>query len=278
MQGTQINDTPARTVTGVGGVSAVSWGAIFAGTAVAAATSLLLFSLATGLDLASVSTWPHRGLSASLTTLAAITLVVTQWISAGLGGYITGRLRTSWVGVHTHEVFFRDTAHGFITWCVATVLLASGVFPPAVSSPTAALRRGVAPAVGAWGADAPTLTQSARASRTVLLAQPAFALAEPGDSRSLLPVTPASREFELAVSNDVAPASSEALVPVSEASVSEASPRAGNGPYLDAQLDTSADVRDAAKSSVLTALSMLIGAFIASVSATHGGRVRDLHP
>ncbi len=26
---------------------------------------------------------------------------------------MTGRLRTRWVGIHTDEVFFRDTAHGF---------------------------------------------------------------------------------------------------------------------------------------------------------------------
>ena len=33
------------------------------------------------------------------------------------------RLRTKWVGAHTHEVFFRDTAHGFITWAAATVIV-----------------------------------------------------------------------------------------------------------------------------------------------------------
>ena len=49
---------------------------------------------------------------------------MTQWISAALGGYIAGRLRTKWTGTHTHEVFFRDTAHGLITWSVATVFVA----------------------------------------------------------------------------------------------------------------------------------------------------------
>lgn len=43
-----------------------------------------------------------------------------QWLSAALGGYVTGRLRTRWVGLHTHQAFFRDTAHGFITWSLAT--------------------------------------------------------------------------------------------------------------------------------------------------------------
>jgi len=263
MEGTQINDTPVRAATGAGGVSAVSWGAIIAGTAVAAATSLLLFSLAVGLDLASLSSWPRRGLSAtSLTTLAAITLVATQWISAGLGGYITGRLRTSWVGTHTHEVFFRDTAHGFITWCVATVLLASGAFAAVASSPTAALQRGGAslptacPAT-ACPAQSATLQRTAlpttiQPSATLLVAQTEPAVGEPGESRPLLAVTPAGGNAVPAFGN-------------------------ANASVVETQLAT-ADASEAATGSVLTALSMLVGAFIASVAAAIGGRLRDLHP
>ena len=39
---------------------------------------------------------------------------------------MTGRLRTKWVGAHTHEVFFRDTAHGAVTWALATLVVALG--------------------------------------------------------------------------------------------------------------------------------------------------------
>src|SRR6202041_1413536 len=66
---------------------------------------------------------PWAGVGASATTFTvttAIGLLVVQWLSAGVGGFVTGRLRTKWVGVHTHEVFFRDTAHGFLTWALAT--------------------------------------------------------------------------------------------------------------------------------------------------------------
>jgi hypothetical protein len=46
-------------------------------------------------------------------------------VAAGLlGGYIAGRLRTKWVNLHTDEVFFRDTAHGFLAWALATLLIA----------------------------------------------------------------------------------------------------------------------------------------------------------
>ena len=46
-------------------------------------------------------------------------------MASAMGGYLAARLRTRWVGVNTNEVFFRDTAHGLITWAFATVLSAS---------------------------------------------------------------------------------------------------------------------------------------------------------
>ena len=98
--------------------SAVSWAAIFAGAAVALALGLILLALGAGIGLASVSPW---GGSVSLTTFtvySAIWLIVVQWLSSALGGYVTGRLRTKWVGVHTDEVFFRDTAHAASSNCL----------------------------------------------------------------------------------------------------------------------------------------------------------------
>ena len=105
--------------------SAVSWAAIVAGTFVTVAFSLMLVAFGAGMGFAALSPWPGEGMSAvHFTYIAAIWLIVVQWVSSGLGGYLTGRLRTKWVGVHTHEVFFRDTAHGFLTWAVATVVSA----------------------------------------------------------------------------------------------------------------------------------------------------------
>ena len=108
------------------GRSAASWPAIFAGAFVAVSISLVLIALGSGLGFAEISPWQGHGVSATtFTVTTAIWLIVTQWISACLGGYIAGRLRTKWVGTHTHEVFFRDTAHGFVTWSVATVFVAA---------------------------------------------------------------------------------------------------------------------------------------------------------
>ena len=103
-------------------ISAVSWTAILAGAAAAAATTLVLSALGSGLGWAALAPWPYgRANVTTITALAGIWLVITQWIAAGLGGYLTGRLRTRWARVHDHEIFFRDTAHGFLTWSVATL-------------------------------------------------------------------------------------------------------------------------------------------------------------
>src|SRR5581483_9048514 len=103
----------AGAVTNESPVSAVSWAAIIAGAVVAAAISLLLVALGTGLGFASVSPWSNEGASATtFSVMTAAWLVIVQWFASGLGGYLTGRLRTKWVGTHDHEVFFRDTAHG----------------------------------------------------------------------------------------------------------------------------------------------------------------------
>lgn len=103
--------------------SAVSWAAIFAGAAGAAALSLLLMILGTGLGFSAMSPWSMEGNSVATLGIAAIAwLSFTQLVASGMGGYLAGRLRTKWTDVHTDEVYFRDTAHGFLTWAVASLL------------------------------------------------------------------------------------------------------------------------------------------------------------
>ena len=60
-------------------------------------------------------------------------LIVIAMLSSSIGGYIAGRLRTRWTGVHSDEVYFRDTAHGFIAWAFASVLGAVLLASPASS-------------------------------------------------------------------------------------------------------------------------------------------------
>ncbi|VVP66624.1 hypothetical protein PS918_00415 [Pseudomonas fluorescens] len=107
-------------------LSGVSWGAIFAGAAAAAALSLILVLLGFGLGFSAVSPWANEGISAKglgITTI--VWLAFTQIVASGLGGYIAGRLRVKWTYMHGDEVYFRDTAHGFLAWCVATLVTAT---------------------------------------------------------------------------------------------------------------------------------------------------------
>lgn len=105
--------------------SAVSWAAILAGAAGAAALSLLLIILGTGLGFSALSPWRMEGISATTFGVATIAwLSFTQLAASGIGGYLAGRLRTKWLDVHTDEVYFRDTAHGFLTWAIASLLTA----------------------------------------------------------------------------------------------------------------------------------------------------------
>jgi hypothetical protein len=106
--------------------SAVSWSAILAGAAAAAALSLILLMLGIGLGLSSVSPWAHYGVSAATIGVSTILWVtLTQLLASGMGGYLAGRLRTRWVGAHVDEVYFRDTAHGFLAWAVASLATAA---------------------------------------------------------------------------------------------------------------------------------------------------------
>jgi hypothetical protein len=257
-------------------ISAVSWPAIIAGTVVATAASLILLALGSGIGLASVSPWPGSGASATtFSVLTAIWLIVVQWVASGLGGYLTGRLRSKWVSTHTHEVFFRDTAHGLLMWALATVLgtvlLASAV-SSAIGTGTRAAGSATSGGVTAAASvvnpydvdtlfrssrpDANTPASSASAEATRILGKAVTAGNMAAADRSYLAQLIAAR---------------------SGLSQEEAQQR------VDAVMTQAREAADAARkasamASLYLALSMLIGAFVAGVAAAMGGRVRDTHP
>lgn len=104
----------------------VSWSAVFAGAVAAAAFGLILLTLGAGLGLAALSPWHAAGASAATFGVAAVVWVcVTQILTSGLGGYLAGRLRHRWPAVHIDEIYFRDTAHGFLSWALATLATAA---------------------------------------------------------------------------------------------------------------------------------------------------------
>ena len=108
--------------------STVSWGAVIAGGITSSALSLLLLALGVGLGLSSISPWADQGVSATTFKVGAgVYLVAIAMLSSTVGGYVAGRMRAAWLGVHTDEIYFRDTAHGLIAWAFAILLSASAL-------------------------------------------------------------------------------------------------------------------------------------------------------
>ncbi|THD60080.1 hypothetical protein [Phenylobacterium sp.] len=130
--------------------SAVSWGAIVAGSVAAVALSLVLMALAAGFGLNLAGPWPGSlGLIDTFTPILGAWMIAIQVLSAALGGYLAGRLRTRWTKLHGHEVHFRDTAHGLLVWATSTVagvVIATTVLAPATQLARLDLARVVAEA------------------------------------------------------------------------------------------------------------------------------------
>jgi hypothetical protein len=167
-------------------------------------------------------------------------------------------LRTRWVGTHTHEVFFRDTAHGLITWAVATVLVAAVLSSSLMSS------------AGASGAPG----------------SPAFAYSIDKLFRSTGSADgTASTGPRMETGHIIANALADGSVPdadraylVDQVAVRTGISKADAQTRVDGLIATVVQARKAAaQTSIFLALSMLVGAFIASVAAALGGRLRDEH-
>jgi hypothetical protein len=276
--------------------SAASWPSIIAGAFVAAASTVFLVALGSGIGFAAISPWPDRGASVtSFAVTTAIWLIVTQWISAALGGYLAGRLRTRWLGTHPHEVFFRDTAHGLVTWAVATILVVAvgaGSFMSAARTASRAATAGATAAMMAGpGGEAARMSGPANANSpisayeidklfrsstfggTALLADArmeaahiaANVFADGG-------ITAADRAYlveQVSARTGASQADAQARVDNFVAAVTQAQAK------LKAEADSAR--KAAAEASIYLALSLLIGAFIASVAAALGGRIRDEH-
>ena len=293
--------------------SAVSWGAILAGAAGAAALALILLILGMGLGLSSVSPWSNQGAGAATIGVATILwLTFTQLAASGMGGYLAGRLRTKWAAVPMDEVYFRDTAHGFLAWAVATLVTAALLTSAITSIVSGGAQAGASVAGGAAAAGAAATAASAATNDS----------ASPGDGIGMGYFVDSLFRQDMTPSTGSAPAQAMG----GEASVSGSTPevarifandlRTGSLPPDDmryvahlvaqrtgiAQADAEKRVTDvfgkvqakfkaaeasareaadkARKASAYSALwlfvSLLGGAFVASLGATYGGRRRDL--
>lgn len=268
--------------------SGVSWAAIIAGALAATATTVALTVLGSGIGLTTISPWSGGPAPSTFAISAAIWLVVTQWLSSGIGGYMAGRLRTKWTDVRSDEVFFRDTAHGFLAWALATVVVVF-VLASATTSLVGGSVRAAGSLVGsaAQGAAQGATQQGGSVTDTTgYFVDSLFRTTnpQPGSEQDVRGET--TRILVSGMANGDIPAADRAyLAQLVSARTGLAQPEAEkrvNDVIAQAQAakDKAKAAADAARKvaatvAIFTVLSMAIGAFIASVAAALGGRLRD---
>jgi hypothetical protein len=295
--------------------SGVSWGAVIAGALASAILTLLLLILGTGLGFSAVSPWANEGASAEaigISTVVWITLV--SLLASAIGGYMAGRLRPRWNSINTDEVYFRDTAHGFLSWALSTLLMATLLASAVGSVVSGGAKLGaVAAGAAAGGAGAVAANDERNSDATsgnlgqdylfdTLFRPNLDAPRSEGvsiDSNGQPQVVrgdearavqhsrvEATRIFFSSLKNDgLSPEDSRYLsrVVAREAGISqqEAEVRVNdayaklNQAKEDAKVAADKAASAAAYAALWMFVSLLIGAFIASLCATRGGRCRD---
>lgn len=266
----------------------VCWRAVLAGAAGAAALSLILLVLGMGLGLSAVSPWQQVGITAGTFGLATILwITLTQVAASGLGGYLAGRLRRGWQRASLDETHFRDTAHGFLAWSVATLATAA-CLTTAIGSVLGTSAQTGGALLGGAAATAATATSTGTPSRyfEAALFRPAPNMQASGEPVPAGTLTEIADIFRNA-------GRSPTLPPADQTYVAQLVAQHDGISQQDAEkrvADTYAAVQttlqraqlaadDARKAGAYGALwlfvSLLLGAFTASLAATFGGRQRD---
>ena len=269
--------------------SAVSWSAVFAGAVAAAGLSLILLFIGTGLGLSVTSPWAHVGATGGAIAVAAILwLSLTQVAASWLGGYLAGRLRIKWVRLHDHEVTFRDTTHGFLAWALATVvtaLIVSSAIGSAVSGGAQALGAVANTAANEisgpvtvaadslFRGDANAPAASPQASDPALRAEASQLFTDALKGKGGLASDDSRYLAQLvAQRTGLNPQDAQQRVDATFAAVKVRVQKA----EADAKQAADKARKDSAYTALWFAIALLIGAFTASLSATYGGRTRDL--
>jgi hypothetical protein len=247
--------------------SGISWAAVLAGAVAAAALSLILLALGTGVGLSAISPWSGATDSVSkIGTTAICWLVATQILASAMGGYLAGRLRTKWVTVHTHEVYFRDTAHGFLVWAVGLVVTAAFLATAATAMVGGMTR---------FGASA-----SSAADPNAYFVDALFRSDRPAADRSSVPErTEVGGVLAYGLRHDGISAADKAYLSglvAARTGLSQADADKRVSDIWEQVLQSAETARRAmAHLSYWTFLALLVGAFSASLAATLGGKERD---
>jgi hypothetical protein len=256
-------------------LSGVSWAAVIGGAFVSASLALILLSLGTGLGFSSVSPWSNLGASASTLGKAAIVwLILTQIMASAVGGYLAGRLRTKWTDLHTDEVYFRDTAHGFLVWAVGLVITASLLATAATSLAGGGAQRSAAGSTGAAVPAEAMLNPNAYFVDILLRSSNATQDRNDGAVRGEV-----ERIFAHSLSQgNMIPADNSYLAQLVSArtglSQADAEKRASEV-FEEAQQSSDRARKALAHLSLWLFVALLSGAFCASYAGTIGGKQRD---
>ena len=254
-------------------VPGVSWAAVAAGAVASLALTLLLLSFGAGMGFAVVSPWSGSGVSTTSFEIGTgLYFIVMAMISSAIGGYLAGRLRTKWIGVHTTEVLFRDTAHGFLAWAAASVLGAILLASPASSLVGGTLS-------GATQAAASSAQSSSMDGYVDMLLRSdnpsAQSQQNPSDTRAEM-VRLFSTSFHNG--NDLSANDRTYVAKVVSAKTGLSQADAGkrvNDVVTQVKTDLDKARKAAMQLAIWLTLSLFIGAFSASLAATEGGGLRD---
>jgi hypothetical protein len=272
--------------------SVVSWKVVLAGAVASLALTLVLLAFGVGVGFSVVSPWANQGMSSTTFSVAAgVYLIVVAMLPSTIGGYIAGRMRAHWTSVHAHERYFRDTAHGFLVWALATVISAA-----VLGGATTNLLG------GAGAAAVPAATTAAQGTLTdiyvdqLLRRAPADAaqtsLASPGPANNAAAPANSSGANTRGNREEISRILTPALLKNSAVSQPDktylaqvVSARTGLSQAdaqkrvdeIIAQAKTAADNarKSAAKFSLWLVASMLAGALAASLAAVEGGNLRN---
>ena len=251
--------------------SGVSWGAVIGGSFVTAAFSLILLALGAGFGLSAVSPWSNVGASASTVgTAAIIWLIFIEVVASALGGYLTGRLRTKWTLIHTDEVYFRDTANGFLAWAVALVISVSFLASAAASMAVHVVQADAVAENAGSAAMAPNAYFVDTLFRSDRIGPETNSSALHAEAGLILANALRQDQIRTADQTDLA----KLVAAKTGISQQEAEKRVSD---VISSARQAADIARKATAHVLLwlFLALLIGAFSASFAATIGGRQRD---
>jgi hypothetical protein len=256
-------------------MAGVSWAAVLAGAIASCALTLVLLSLGAGLGFSVVSPWSNSGVSATTFEIGTgLYFIVMAMISSAVGGYLAGRLRNRWIGVESNEVLFRDTAHGFLAWALASVLGAI-LLASAATSLIGGATSGAVQAASASQTAGPMDVYVDTLLRPNIPTADNTANANSGESRREL-VRLLTADFRNGAEPSAADRSYLAKVVAARTGLGPAdAEKRVNDVIVQVKADLDKARKAAMKLAIWLTLSLFIGAFSAALAATEGGGLRD---